>query len=128
MIHSLMVHGSLYRPFSHPANVLETIVVIPSLFLTIFLQLRWLNQGLHYFDALITVPTFQVCWVFGSVSGGVVVFQEVEHLGILPKVMFFFGVIIAVAGVLLMAQRKVPDQPIEFKSPTESVESAETPR
>lgn len=122
MIHSLMVHGTLYRAFSHPINVLETIVVIPSLFVTIFLQLRWLNQGLHHFDALITVPTFQVCWVMGSVSGGVVVFQEMERLGLVHQLLFFFGVVMAIVGVLLMAQRKVPDQPIEFIT-TESSES-----
>ena len=43
------------------------------------MQLKFLNEGLRRFDALIFMPVYLSFWIITGVLGGVVYFQECVH-------------------------------------------------
>lgn len=104
IVHSIIKDTQTKTAFSHAHNVIETVIVCILLFLTIFLQVRWLNHGLENFNAQLSTPTFQVCWVIGSVSGGAVVYHEMAKMDRSRNTLFLIGAIMAIGGVFMMSQ------------------------
>jgi len=84
----------------------ETYIVLFMLGFTIFLQIKWLNQGLQRFDALYMVPVFQAFWIVFSVISGLVVYDEARDMTETSAFMFSIGVIVTVGGVWSLSQRR----------------------
>jgi len=84
----------------------ETYIVLFMLGFTIFLQIKWLNQGLQRFDALYMVPVFQAFWIVFSVISGLVVYDEAKDMTETSAFMFSIGVIVTVGGVWSLSQRR----------------------
>jgi len=82
-------------------------LIVICMFLTIFLQIRWLNEGLKSFEAVYVVPVFQSFWILVSVVAGMVFFNEYKMVFNDPASSIFFpmGVLITIAGVYVLSQR-----------------------
>jgi len=82
----------------------QSYVVIACMFSAIFLQIRWLNDGLEISNSLYVVPVFNAFWIVLSVTSGLVFYRE--YLGMTQGqcVMFAAGVLITVAGVMTLSR------------------------
>lgn len=89
-------HGNM---FFH----LQSYLIICALGFTIFMQLRWLNEGLKRFSALLVIPIFQAFWIFVSVVGGLYVFDELDQINGVAVFSFCLGVIVTIGGVLFLS-------------------------
>jgi len=114
ILHGILKYSEIKTAFSYLVNDIETILVVVFLFGSFYLHLRWLNQGLaaNEGDVLVIIPTSQVCWVIGSVSGGAVVFREMHHMTMYRNITFIVGVLMAITGVLILTRRKIKNFPI----------------
>lgn len=89
-----------------PGNLffhLQSYLIIMALGFTIFMQLKWLNEGLKRFSALLIIPIFQAFWIFVSVIGGLYVFDELDQINGIAIFSFCLGVIITIGGVLFLS-------------------------
>lgn len=50
------------------------------MFFTVFLQVRWLNEGLRRFDSSYIVPVFVSFWILLSVLSGMIFFSEYKGM------------------------------------------------
>lgn len=89
---------------------LPTYMVIAALGITIFFQIKYLNDGLYLFEASYVVPVFQTFWCLGSVASGLVFFGEYQHMQAGQMSMFFLGIGVTVSGLMLLSKREVRDQ------------------
>jgi magnesium transporter len=76
---------------------------------TIFLQIKWMNEGLQRFEALYIVPVFMSFWILISVVAGLVFFGEYAEMNSKQAMMFPFGVMMTIVGVYFLSQRGVDD-------------------
>jgi hypothetical protein len=97
----------------------ETYVIIASLCVSISLSLHWLNQAIRRFSVLYIVPVFQVFWLLVSVLGGLNLFREYRSFSSFSGAMFTFGILIIVAGVLVLSVRRLPTP----STPTSAISS-----
>lgn len=88
----------------------QTWLLLAGLLSTIYLQLRWTNEGLRRFSALYVAPTFQAFWITVSVLGGLMVFNEFDDLGAAQRLVFATGVLMTIAGVFCLTQQGKPEQ------------------
>lgn len=79
--------------------------VIVSMALCIFLQIKWLNEGLKKFDALYMVPVFQAFWILFSVFAGLVVYDEADAITLHSSFWFTVGLGITISGVVALSHR-----------------------
>jgi hypothetical protein len=86
----------------------QTWVILILLGVTIFCQIKWLNEGLQQFDASYTVPVFQAFWILLSVISGLMFYKEIDGMDTLAKLFFFIGVIVTIYGVSMLSHRRVP--------------------
>ncbi|ETV95553.1 hypothetical protein H310_10995 [Aphanomyces invadans] len=84
-----------------------TYVIIAALVLTISLETHCLSLGLKYFDALYIVPVFQCFFITFSVIGGAVYFEEFKHFTTTQWIVFPLGVLITIAGVVVLSSREM---------------------
>ncbi|CEO95256.1 Magnesium transporter [Plasmodiophora brassicae] len=77
---------------------------------TIFGQLHFLAMALQRFDALYVVPVFQCAFIGVSTLGGVCFFQEIQSFGVAQSILFPSGLLMTLAGVYLLSQRKMSGQ------------------
>lgn len=84
-----------------------TYVILLAMGTTIFLEQHWLASGLQYFDALYIVPVFQAFFIGVSVIGGATYFNELANFTTLQWLFFPFGVLLCLAGVLLLSDRQM---------------------
>jgi uncharacterized membrane protein len=89
----------------------QTWFVVSLMVATIFLQLKFLNEGLRHFDALYIVPVFQSFWILISVIAGLVFFGEYREMTQHQMVMFPIGIFITISGVYYLSQRGVDEVP-----------------
>ncbi|RHZ29050.1 hypothetical protein DYB26_014476, partial [Aphanomyces astaci] len=82
-----------------------TYVIIVALVLAISLQTHCLSLGLKYFDALYIVPVFQCFFITFSVIGGAVYFEEFKDFTMTQWIVFPIGVLITIAGVVVLSSR-----------------------
>jgi len=80
-----------------------TYMIIFFMFASIFGQIHWLAEGLREFDAIIMVPIFQCVFVVFTIIGGGAYFAEFSAFSGVQTVMFPFGVILLVLGVIGLA-------------------------
>eukprot|EP01083_Nonionella_stella_P092390 258637_1 len=107
-ISTLIVQSTQHGSMMLLCTYFQTYLLLLGLLLTIFFQLRWLNDGLQRFSALYVAPTFQAFWITVSVLGGLVVFDEFETMGATQKMIFSSGVLMTVIGVLCLTQQGKP--------------------
>lgn len=74
--------------------------------LSIFMQLKTLNEGLRAFDAIEIVPIYQASIVCVGVSWGWTFYQENKSLDQNHESMFAFGCVISVCGISLLSFKK----------------------
>eukprot|EP00823_Brevimastigomonas_motovehiculus_P006273 TRINITY_DN513_c0_g1_i1.p1 TRINITY_DN513_c0_g1~~TRINITY_DN513_c0_g1_i1.p1 ORF type:complete len:1038 (+),score=406.69 TRINITY_DN513_c0_g1_i1:116-3229(+) len=79
--------------------------MIGGLALSLFFQMKLLNDGLSKADALYIVPVYQVSWVVMNTIVGLIYFQDYNTMGMLHVAMFVLGILIAVFGVYLLSNR-----------------------
>lgn len=85
----------------------QTFLVIGCMFTTIFLQIRWLNDGLRRFEATYVVPVFTAFWILLSVASGMVFYREYVGMSAFQMTMFVVGVCITISGVVALSQREI---------------------
>lgn len=73
------------------------------LFMCMFIQLKYLNQGLRLFDVLFVLPIYQAFWIFGATVNGILFFEEYNNFTDLQFVMFPVGCILTVTGVAMLS-------------------------
>ena len=76
-----------------------TYFTIVMLGLTIFCQLRWLNEALVRFESSYVVPVFEVFWVSLAVVGGLVMYREGSLLTKQSAIMFVVGLAFSLVGM-----------------------------
>jgi uncharacterized membrane protein len=86
----------------------QTWIILTLLGITIFCQIKWLNEGLQQFDASYTVPVFQAFWILLSVISGLMFYKEIDGMNTIAKVFFFVGIIVTIYGVSMLSHRRVP--------------------
>jgi hypothetical protein len=75
-----------------------------------------MNTALKLYDALFIIPMLQVIWLVFGVLGGGIFYDEFSSLSPLAQSMFAVGIVILIAGVLLLAPRqKKPEETKENK-------------
>jgi len=120
----------------HPSDAFASVafyLVLICMGLTLFGQLRFLNQGLIHHDALIIVPIYQTFWVMVSIIAGGIYFKEIQSFNALSGIIFSVGVIIALSGVFMLtyyrsrAQSKdITDlEPLPLSTPTTTPRNTE---
>lgn len=100
--------GEMFRHF-------QTYLIVGMMFVTIVLQLKWLNDGLQRFSSMYTVPVFQAFWIIVSVAGGMICYSEMANLSLTNKLMFVAGIGCVMAGVYVLSQRPVDDKEENLK-------------
>jgi hypothetical protein len=81
----------------------ETFLILGALVFTLYLQIRFLNEALQRFDALVIVPIFEAFWIGGGVIAGLVVYEESDNYTLLQAALFALGILITLAGVYSLA-------------------------
>eukprot|EP01083_Nonionella_stella_P004921 14375_1 len=85
-----------------------TYVVFVSWGVTIVYWLTRMNSALRMFDGVFIIPTLQVMWIFLSVMGGGIYFQEFNDLNTWKYVVFVIGILIIFSGVWGLAPPSTP--------------------
>lgn len=86
-------------------NHWQTYLVIGSMFTTIFLQIRWLNDGLKRFNATYIVPVFTAFWILLSITSGLVFYREYTGMMFQQGCLFALGVVVTISGVMTLSSR-----------------------
>lgn len=73
----------------------------------VFLQIKWLNDGLKRFDASYIVPVFVSFWIILSVASGMIFYQEYLGMKAHQIGLFALGVVLTIAGVALLSLRPI---------------------
>ena len=84
-------------------------LVMACMFGSIFLQIRYLNEGLRRFSSTYSIPVFQAFWILVSVVSGLIYYREWQGLDTFSCVMFSLGVCVAVSGVVMLSRRDTED-------------------
>jgi len=82
---------------------------------TLLSQIKFLNIGLKYHDAMVVVPIYQTFWILGGIFGGTVYFREFDRLPGLSIFFFIFGVVITLGGVYLLTYYRINSSKDEDK-------------
>lgn len=85
----------------------QSYIVVACMFFCIWLQIKWINEGLARFDASYTVPVFTSFWILLSIISGMVFYREWVGMTLAQAVMFIIGVFITLAGVIALSRREV---------------------
>merc|ERR1711881_20036 len=84
---------------------IETYMIIGGLSVSIYFQLKWMNEALQKFDSLYVVPTFQAFWNSVSTIAGLIFFQEYQDMTATATLMFPLGMAIQFIGMFVLAGR-----------------------
>ena len=73
-------------------------------------QVRYLNTGLRFYDAMGVVPVFEAAIILSNSMAGIVYFRDLREAPDGKKVMFAAGALLAIVGVniQLLKPRKLP--------------------
>lgn len=85
----------------------QTYLILAAVFATIFLQIKWLNDGLIRFDTSYIVPVFVSFWIILSVMSGMIFFKEYAGMSWTQIGLFGVGVACTIAGVVLLSFRPI---------------------
>eukprot|EP00002_Diphylleia_rotans_P002214 TRINITY_DN11380_c0_g1_i1.p1 TRINITY_DN11380_c0_g1~~TRINITY_DN11380_c0_g1_i1.p1 ORF type:complete len:473 (+),score=114.53 TRINITY_DN11380_c0_g1_i1:70-1488(+) len=80
-----------------------TYALIAALVALIITWMKRLNRGLQLFDALLIIPMLQVFWTTFSIISGGIFFDEFASQKPYETCLFFFGVLIVMAGVFSLS-------------------------
>jgi hypothetical protein len=103
-----------------------TYAVLFGVGVSVYFQVKWLNDGLLQYDALFILPVFQAFWILVSVISGMIYFDEFREVFRTPKsaILFPLGVLLSISGVVLLSQRTDGSSHIRA-DPTPLIESME---
>ena len=73
---------------------------------SVLCQLRYLNKGLEFFDALQVVPIFQCFIIFSNALAGIVYFHDMRTAAAYKLVLFGVGGAICIAGIAILLIKK----------------------
>ena len=85
----------------------QTYFILVCVFGTIFLQIKWLNDGLIRFDTSYIVPVFVSFWIILSVMSGMIFFKEYAGMSWTQIGLFGVGVAFTIGGVVLLSFRPI---------------------
>lgn len=85
----------------------QSYIVLACMFLCIWLQIKWINEGLVRFDASYTVPVFTSFWILLSVISGMVFYREWVGMTTAQAFLFVLGIFITLGGVIALSKREV---------------------
>jgi hypothetical protein len=60
-------------------DLMITFGMAGALGLCMFVQLKFLNQGLRFFDVLFVLPVYQAFWIAGATMNGILFFEEYNN-------------------------------------------------
>lgn len=109
----------------------QTYLVVICMGACIYLQIKWLNDGLRRFDAVYIVPVFQSFWILVSVVAGLVFFHEYKEMSAVQIIVFPLGILLTILGVYFLSQRgtspgRSADQPLDINEES-SPNGSDTP-
>lgn len=75
-------------------------------------QVRYLNKGLEFFDAISVVPVFEAAIILSNSLAGITFYRDLRSQPLSDKLMFAGGAMLAIAGVCvqLLKVRKAPSR------------------
>jgi len=73
------------------------------LFCCMFIQLKYMNQGLRYFDVLFVLPVYQAFWIAGATMNGILFFEEYNNFNDSQYIFFPLGCFLTISGVAALA-------------------------
>ena len=79
------------------------------MFTSIFLQIKYLNEGLRRFSSTYSIPTFQAFWILISVVSGLIFYKEYIGFQPIEAALFSLGVLVTVVGVVMLSGRDTED-------------------
>eukprot|EP00475_Leptophrys_vorax_P000594 TRINITY_DN1032_c0_g1_i2.p1 TRINITY_DN1032_c0_g1~~TRINITY_DN1032_c0_g1_i2.p1 ORF type:complete len:435 (-),score=106.79 TRINITY_DN1032_c0_g1_i2:332-1636(-) len=91
--------------FSHLMGYLTLV----GLGVTIWAQIKWLNEGIKRFDSIYVLPVAKAFWVFFSVVSGLITFAEYRELTVMEALMFCVGIGFVITGVCIFSQAKTSE-------------------
>lgn len=80
----------------------ETYLIVGGMIVCLIFQITTLNGGLKRFDALVMIPVYQSFWIFTSVLGGIMYFEEYASMSHLQTLMFPIGGGITMSGIVYL--------------------------
>jgi len=81
----------------------QTYLVLFCMCGSIFLQIKFLNEGLREFNVLNIVPVFQSFWISVSVISGLIFFEECLRMSTVSCALFPLGVLLTTTGVYYLS-------------------------
>ena len=87
----------------------QSYLVLACMFTSIFLQIKYLNEGLRRFSSTYSIPVFQAFWILISVVSGLIFYREYEGFEPLDAALFSLGVVVTVVGVVMLSGRDTED-------------------
>ena len=70
-------------------------------------QIMYINKGLAHFESLYIIPIFYSTWLIGSILMGALFWDEFAGFMVWQFVVFAFGVLFVMLGVVLLQQREI---------------------
>ena len=71
--------------------------------LCMYIQLKFLNNGMRHFDVLFVLPIYQAFWITGATINGILFFEEYNNFCPAQYYMFPIGCVLTVGGVAALA-------------------------
>ena len=71
--------------------------------LCMYIQLKFLNNGMRHFDVLFVLPIYQAFWITGATINGILFFEEYNNFTDMQYIMFPVGCVMTIAGVAALA-------------------------
>ena len=68
-----------------------------------YIQLKFLNNGMRHFDVLFVLPIYQAFWITGATINGILFFEEYNNFCPAQYYMFPIGCVLTVGGVAALA-------------------------
>lgn len=84
-----------------------TYLFMVCMFVSIYLQLRFMAKALEYFDALYVVPVFQCFFISVSTLAGAAYFGEFDNFSVSNWIAFPIGITMTMAGVYVLSARNM---------------------
>jgi hypothetical protein len=95
---STVIFGGEWSQFGEgPLYVYFLMVAVALVF-----QVRYLNKGLEYFDAMVVVPIFQSAIILANSLAGIVFFGDLRNESAAKKFLFCMGAACSMAGVCVL--------------------------
>jgi uncharacterized membrane protein len=100
--------------------------LIAGVVVTLPTQLHFLNKSLQRFEAQFVVPALQAFWSISSITKGAIFFGEFDEYAQVDVGCFAGGLLLTLAGVLILSRRSEPSQQGDEQHPQRTAVTSDT--